>query len=559
MNSKKKKILVIDDQLEIRELVDVTLRGTEFDVLKASGGKEGIQIAKEQKPHIILLDIIMPKIDGYMTCKILKRNPTTKDIPVIFLTARKTKEDIQKSMKVGGSDYIMKPFDPSDLMTRLRRVSSSKEARSARQSTKSKNIEEEGSPLEKTKVKVVESLMSFKKYGDVMVFSTSIGSIGLNNCQIYRDIFANFVSDEIFKVVMDFRKIEYIDGAGLGLLISLKESLRSYGGDLRITVPQKEVNARFTFIRPTDLFHSFETIQDAIGSFQEKDKELESTFKTENLNVCMSCTFVNAPKARYCSFCGTNLMLGKGDAVLKVLTRSTTNRIISETNTTNINKINKTRDIKVDDYKIPSKFLVEINDNNLTILYQSNKTDSENYKSTNQIAIEAPVMGKEYLPLAIGTPLSLANPKIGASSKYKTQIDDIDVKKCRLKVRYDDDAISLLSKKNFSVAPKLPIPISLIVPTLKDAGEIFNAKILEISRVRMVIFSEDNIPLDQCMAVSFDLGDYHAISSPLVIAQKGRQRYMYDIEFKVVDGKESSIITQYMYKRQIELAKGEKT
>ena len=94
MNSKKKKVLVIDDQLEIRELVDVTLRGTEFDVLKASGGKEGIKIAQEQKPDLILLDIMMPKFDGYTTCKVLKRNPATKNIPVIFLTAKKTKEDI---------------------------------------------------------------------------------------------------------------------------------------------------------------------------------------------------------------------------------------------------------------------------------------------------------------------------------------------------------------------------------------------------------------------------------------------------------------------------------
>ena len=80
MNSKKKKVLVIDDQLEIRELVDITLRGTEFDVLKASGGKEGIQIAKEQKPDLILLDIMMPVVDGYMTCKILKRRETHKFI-----------------------------------------------------------------------------------------------------------------------------------------------------------------------------------------------------------------------------------------------------------------------------------------------------------------------------------------------------------------------------------------------------------------------------------------------------------------------------------------------
>jgi len=556
MNSEKKKVLVIDDQQEIRELIEISLRGTEFEVIGVANGRDGILAARDQKPHIILLDVMMPGFDGFMTCKVLKRNPNTKNIPVIFLTAKKTKEDIKKSIQVGVSDYIMKPFDPSDLMTRLRRAASLKEVGSARKSKEPKKMEEEDSQLEKTKPEVVKPLMSFKRFGDVMVFSTAFGSIELENCQIYRDVFANFLSDGIFKVVMDFRKIEYIDSAGLGLLISLKESLRSYGGDLRITVPTKEINARFTFIRLTDLFRAFETISDAIESFQEEETELETVSETEDLNVCMSCTFANAPKARYCSFCGTNLVLGKGEKILKILAKLITRRIIDEARTNDINKINKARDIKTDAYKIPSKLLVGIVSNNLSISYQSNKTDARNFEQSKQIAVQAPVMGKTLLPVMTGMSLSLVNPQIGASSKYSTKIEAVDKKSGTIIVRYDKDAISLHSKKNFSVAPKMPIPVSLIVPTLKNAGETYKAKILEISRVRMVVFSEDNIPLDQCMAVKFNLPDGQEISSPLVIAQKGRQRYMYDIEFKVIDGKESSRITQYMYRRQIELAKG---
>ena len=84
MKSEKKKVLVIDDHEEILELVEITLRGSEFEVLKASGGKSGIIIAREQKPDIILLDIMMPVFDGYMTSKVLKRNLVTKNIPIIF-------------------------------------------------------------------------------------------------------------------------------------------------------------------------------------------------------------------------------------------------------------------------------------------------------------------------------------------------------------------------------------------------------------------------------------------------------------------------------------------
>ena len=71
----------------------------------------------------------------------------------------------------------------------------------------------------------------------------------------------------------------------------------------------------------------------------------------------------------------------------------------------------------------------------------------------------------------------------------------------------------------------------------------------------MIVFSEENIPLNQCLALKFNLADGQEISSPLVIAQKVKKKFMFDIEFKVIDEKESSIITQYMYKRQIELAK----
>ncbi len=120
MNSEKKILLTIDDNKEIRDLVNVTLRGSEFIFYEASNGREGVQIARDKKPDIILLDIMMPGFDGLMTCKILKRNPVTKDIPSIFLTAKKTKEDITAALNAGGSDHVVKPFSPKDLVTRLR-------------------------------------------------------------------------------------------------------------------------------------------------------------------------------------------------------------------------------------------------------------------------------------------------------------------------------------------------------------------------------------------------------------------------------------------------------
>jgi len=557
MGPKKKKVLVIDDQLEIRELVDVTLRGTEFDILKASGGKEGIQIAKEQNPDLILLDIMMPVYDGYMTCKILKRNTRTKNIPVIFLTAKKTKEDIKEALKTGGSDYIVKPFSPSELLTRLRRIGESHEVNRAK-NKESKEMEvERESPKEESISKCPQKpLIKITRYNDVVVFSTAVGGIMLENCQIYRDIFSNIVSEGIFKVVMDTSEIKKIDGAGLALLISVNESLRNYDGELRITFPSQEVNNRFSYIKLNALFRAFNSPQEAIESFHEQDIEIERVSDSDDLNVCLSCTFVNAPKSRYCSFCGSNILLGKGEEILEILSRSIARKVISEARTNDIQEINQTRNIKAEEFEIPSEFSVEIFDENIDIFYKSNHTDTRNFEKNEQIAIQAPVISNTIIPVKPGMPLHLINPQMGSHSKFDTKIDAVNMERGLIFVHYSEDAKVLHSQKNFSVAPKLPISVSFIVPTFQHAGEIFKAKILELSRIRMIVFSEENIPLNQCMAIKFRLDDGQEISSPLVIAQKGKQKFMFDIEFRIIDEKENSTITQYMYKRQIELVKG---
>lgn len=128
MHSQKKiLVLVIDDDIKILDLVEKILKLTEFNVLRASDEYDGIKIAKEHNPSVILLDILMPKLDGYMICKILKRNVNTEKIPVIFMTGMASKEYILKAIKAGATDYIVKPFMPDDLLTKLRKILDSEE------------------------------------------------------------------------------------------------------------------------------------------------------------------------------------------------------------------------------------------------------------------------------------------------------------------------------------------------------------------------------------------------------------------------------------------------
>lgn len=122
MDYEKKKVLVIDDNPDIGDLVERALEGSEFEVFQASGGREGIHMAQELKPDLILLDIMMPEIDGFTVSNFLKRIPGTANIPIIFLTARATKSGRMIASKAGAVDYIMKPFSPKELLKRLKRI-----------------------------------------------------------------------------------------------------------------------------------------------------------------------------------------------------------------------------------------------------------------------------------------------------------------------------------------------------------------------------------------------------------------------------------------------------
>lgn len=559
METKKKKVLVIDDQEEIRELVDITLSGTEFEVHKAFDGREGVLKAKELKPDLILMDIMMPEFDGFMTSKIIKRNPLTKDIPVIYLTAKKSKEDIQTAIKSGGVDYIIKPFSPNDLLTRIRKMVGSKEIQQAREEKKEKVDSSIIETTEDEQKKKLQQFLpqNFKQYDDVIVCSNFISTIVIENCYIYRGMFSNFVSDGNFKVVLDTSNINKIDGAGLGLLISVNESLRSYGGELRLTYPNKEVNNKFSFININDLINVYNSVQEAVDSFKQPKIQEENVSDYGDFNICMSCTFVNDPDARYCKFCGTNLMVTKGEKILEILERSISQKIIDEAQTKNVKNINKIRNINVEESEIPSEFNVEILDDTLAISYKSCQTYCQDFKINKRIAIEAPYLRDTMLPVQNGMKLQLTVGQSSLYSVFETEIVAVDRETGMIYIPYTEEAKVIHSQKNFSIAPGLPIPVSIISPSFNYTGKIMKGKILEMSRVRLTVFTEDRIPRDVCLAVSFNLPDGDDISSPLVMANKRKDKFMYDLELVLIDERERSRIIQYMYRRQIETARME--
>ncbi len=124
-----KKVLIADDEVYIRLLVRSIL-GRDYVVLEANDGEEAVNVARTQRPDLILMDIMMPKLDGVGACNIIKSDSIIRTIPVIMLTARADKLDQEYSRDMGADGYMTKPFSPQELLDTVNRfLITSKRAR----------------------------------------------------------------------------------------------------------------------------------------------------------------------------------------------------------------------------------------------------------------------------------------------------------------------------------------------------------------------------------------------------------------------------------------------
>ena len=120
-NNKKKCILIVDDTpTNIQVLVPILNKFGDYDILVANNGRQALEVMRKTKPELVLLDVMMPELNGYETCEIMKSDDDLKDVPVIFLTAKSDIEDLVEAFNVGGSDYITKPFNATELMSRVK-------------------------------------------------------------------------------------------------------------------------------------------------------------------------------------------------------------------------------------------------------------------------------------------------------------------------------------------------------------------------------------------------------------------------------------------------------
>ncbi len=117
---KKIKILVADDDKNVLTIIRDSLPLDSYEILEAANGKEALGVVFSDSPDILILDIMMPDMDGYRVCEELKEHDSTKNLPIIILSAKTSVEDKLRAMDLGIDDYIVKPFDPRELKARIK-------------------------------------------------------------------------------------------------------------------------------------------------------------------------------------------------------------------------------------------------------------------------------------------------------------------------------------------------------------------------------------------------------------------------------------------------------
>ena len=115
----KRRVLLADDDPALRRLIGTTLGTEDFEVMHAADGEEALRIARQEHPELVLLDVNMPKLDGFQVCHYLKSDPETAGIKIVMVTARATDVDRARGREAGADDYFIKPFSPIQLLNKI--------------------------------------------------------------------------------------------------------------------------------------------------------------------------------------------------------------------------------------------------------------------------------------------------------------------------------------------------------------------------------------------------------------------------------------------------------
>lgn len=121
-HERRPRVVIADDDPDIRRLVEMTVTNAGCDVTVASDGEEALERVRDSIPDLVILDVLMPRMDGWEVARALKSDPATREVPVMFLTSRGQEHDVLEGFDSGAIDYMVKPFSPRELQVRVRSV-----------------------------------------------------------------------------------------------------------------------------------------------------------------------------------------------------------------------------------------------------------------------------------------------------------------------------------------------------------------------------------------------------------------------------------------------------
>ncbi|MBW1965999.1 MAG: response regulator [Deltaproteobacteria bacterium] len=295
----KDKILIVEDNVDTVDLLRKRLHADGFDTAEAYDGEEGLKKVAEYEPDLIVLDIMMPKLDGFEVCKRLKEDESTRYIPVLMLTAKGDVDSTVKGLDVGGDDYLAKPFDYKELVARIRSLLSIKAERE-------KLLEEEKSEaLEKMMDQVVHEIRNplVAIGGFARRISESL-SEGDPNREYLKLIVQNVETlEHMIKKLIELKTtvISYREPADINKIIA--EAIEKY----RPAIVENHIDVKTDLMKnPPDIFVDREQIkaavshliENAIEAMRNKQRILEISSRVSEgyIEIMVSDTGVGIPK-----------------------------------------------------------------------------------------------------------------------------------------------------------------------------------------------------------------------------------------------------------------------
>jgi len=219
----KPRILVVEDDFDISNMLKIYFSGQEFEVEIASRGSEVLEKTRQGLPHLIVLDIMLPDIDGYEVCRLLRTNTRTSHIPIIFLTQKDERSDKLQGLELGADDYITKPFDIEELKLRIQNAIS----RAERDSLTDPHSGLPSSRLIEDQLRTI-----------IRTDSWSFVDLRINNYEFFKDVYGFVAGDDVLRFTAMLIN-EIVDEYG-----NMDDFIGHAGGDNFILITSEENSAQ---------------------------------------------------------------------------------------------------------------------------------------------------------------------------------------------------------------------------------------------------------------------------------------------------------------------------